>query len=304
VDQPQPSVAPDTAPTREGYLPVPGGEVWYGVVGDGPGVPLLTLHGGPGFPHDYLEPLAALADERPVVFYDQLGCGRSDRPDDLALWRTERFVAELAAVRAALGLERVHLYGHSWGTMLAVDYLLTHPTGVVSAVMASPCLSIPRWIADLAVYRRALPADVQAVLDAHEAAGTTDSPAYGEASFAFYARHLCRLQPLPAPLMASMQASGTPVYLTMWGPSEFYVTGSLATYDRTDRLGELALPTLFTCGQYDEATPETTAWYASLVPGADVAIFEQSAHVPHLEEPARYLDVLRAFLRRAEEQTA
>ncbi len=287
-------------PTREGYLAVPGGEVWYGVVGAGDGAPLLTLHGGPGFPHDYLAPLAALGDERPVIFYDQLGCGRSDRPDDPALWRVERFVEEIARLRAALGLERVHLFGHSWGTMLAVDYLLGRPAGVLSAVLASPCLSMPRWIADLAAYRRALPADVRAALDAHEAAGTTDTPAYGEACFAFYSRHLCRLQPLPPPLLASMQGSGVPVYLQMWGPSEFYVTGSLATYDRADRLPDLALPTLFTCGRYDEATPAATTWYASLVPGAEVAVFEASAHVPHLEESRRYLDTLGAFLRHAE----
>jgi proline iminopeptidase len=289
-------------PAREGYLKVPGGEVWYGTVGDGPGVPLLTLHGGPGFPHDYLEPLAALADERPIVFYDQLGCGRSDRPTDPSLWRVERFVDELAQVRATLGLERIHLFGHSWGTMLAVDYLLGRPAGVVSVVLASPCLDMPRWTADLAGYRAALPADVRAVLDEHEAAGTTDSAAYGEACGAFYARHLCRLQPLPPPLMASMQHSGASVYLTMWGPSEFYVTGTLATYDGTARLPTIDVPALFTCGRYDEATPATTAAYASLVPGAEVAVFEQSAHLPHLEEPERYVDVLRAFLQRAEQQ--
>lgn len=75
---------------REGYLPVTGGRVWYQIVGSGNATPLLVLHGGPGVPHDYLESLADLADERPVVFYDQLGCGKSDRPDDVSLWRIER----------------------------------------------------------------------------------------------------------------------------------------------------------------------------------------------------------------------
>lgn len=111
----------------EGMIPVPGGRVWYRIVGkDAPGIALLVLHGGPGAPHDYLENLGALADERPVVFYDQLGCGRSERPDNPALWQLDRFVAELAAVRQALGLDRVHLLGQSWGTMLAVQALL-HP---------------------------------------------------------------------------------------------------------------------------------------------------------------------------------
>jgi proline iminopeptidase len=114
----------------EGTISVPGGRVWYRIVGGGAaGTPLLVLHGGPGAPHDYLENLIALADERPVVFYDQLGCGRSERPDDPSLWRVERFVAELAAVLQTLGLSRVNLLGQSWGTMLAVEYLLSGTSG-------------------------------------------------------------------------------------------------------------------------------------------------------------------------------
>jgi proline iminopeptidase len=123
-----------------GYIPVEGGRVWYKIVGAGtPGIPLLTLHGGPGYPHDYLEPLEQLAGERPVIFYDQLGCGRSDRPNDRALWRVDRFVRELAQVRQALGLERIHLFGHSWGAMLAVDYLLSGASAA-SLILASPAL--------------------------------------------------------------------------------------------------------------------------------------------------------------------
>ncbi len=285
---------------REGLVPVPGGRVWYQVIGDGLAVPLLVLHGGPGFPHDYLEPLAALAAERPVVFYDQLGCGRSDRPDDPSLWHVERFVAELAEVRRALGLDRLHILGHSWGSMLATDYALTRPDGLVGLILASPPLSIPRWLDDLAAYRRDLPADVQAVLDQHEAAGTVDSPEYEAATTEFYRRHLCRLDPLPEAQQRALDGAGLPVYHAMWGPNEFYMTGSLRTYDRTDRLPELAVPTLFTCGRYDEAPPATTAWYQHLVPGAELAVFEQSAHVPHLEEPQRYRTTVADFLRRVD----
>jgi hypothetical protein len=99
---------------REGYVSVPGGRVWYRIMGAADAVPLLTLHGGPGAGHDYLEPLEALASDRPVVFYDQLGCGRSEQPADRSLWQMDRFVAEIGAVRGALGLERIHLLGHSW----------------------------------------------------------------------------------------------------------------------------------------------------------------------------------------------
>lgn len=134
---------------EEGYADVTGGRVWYRIVGARTGAtPLLLLHGGPGAPSYYLESLAALADERPVVFYDQLGCGRSDKPSDPTLWRVDRFVEELGQIREALDLAEVHLLGHSWGTMLATDYMLTRPKGVTSLILASPSLSIPRWIED------------------------------------------------------------------------------------------------------------------------------------------------------------
>jgi proline-specific peptidase len=104
---------------QEGYIPVSGEyRVWYRMVGGGAeheNIPLLALHGGPGIPHDYIENLADLAsDTRRVILYDQLGCGRSDQPDDTSLWRVERFVEELGIVRRALGLDRIHLLGQSW----------------------------------------------------------------------------------------------------------------------------------------------------------------------------------------------
>ena len=289
------------APTREGFIEVTGGRVWYRVVGDGDGLPLLTLHGGPGVPHDYLDSLAELADERSVIFYDQLGCGRSDRPDDLALWTVERFVEEVGQVVAALRLARFHLLGQSWGSMLATDYALTNPAGLVSLVLASPPLSIPRWLADADAYRAQLPVDVRDALDRHEAAGTIDSDEYRAATDAYYARHVCRAVPAPEEMTRAMAAMGHAVYGLMWGPNEFNMTGgTLRTYDRTPRLPELSVPTLFTCGRYDEATPEATAWYRSLVPGAELAVFEQSAHLPHLEEREAYLATVSEFLKRVE----
>jgi proline iminopeptidase len=296
-----------TAPTlersdeRPGMVEVPGGRVWYRIAGDGNATPLLTLHGGPGVPSAYLSSLAGLAGERPVIFYDQLGCGNSERPGDRSLWTTERFVAELAAVVAALGLTRFHLLGQSWGTMLAVDYALTQPTGLVSLILASPALSIPRWMTDAKRLIQDLPADTQASIERHEAAGTTGDPDYQAAKDMYYGRHVCRLRPIPAGYAQAIATTGHDVYETMWGPSEFCATGTLLDYDRTDRLGEIAVPTLFTCGRFDEATPEATAWYASLIPGALVAVFEQSAHMPHLEEEEAYLATVGAFLRDVDE---
>src|SRR5579859_5709198 len=285
-----------TGMDRTGYISVEGGNVWYKIAGAGkPAVSLLTLHGGPGYPHDYLEPLEQLADERPVIFYDQLGCGESDRPNDRALWRVDRFVRELAQVRQALGLERMHLFGHSWGAMLAVDYLLSGASAA-SLILASPALSIPRWMEDAARLRKTLPCDVQATLQHHEAAGTTETLRYRDATMQYYHRYLCRLDPWPEPMNRSHEASSGAVYREMWGPSEFYATGNLINYDRTGRLSEVAAPTLYTCGRYDEATPEATGWYRSLTPTAELLVFERSAHMPHLEEPHAYLAALRDFL--------
>jgi proline iminopeptidase len=284
----------------EGYVEVRGGRVWYQVVGDGIGIPLVTIHGGPGGTHDYLEPLEALADERQVVFYDQLGAGKSDVPDDVSLWTNDRLVEEVEAVLDAVGSRRVHLLGQSWGTIVAAEYALSFPERLASLVLSDPCLSIPRFAAATAALRAALPADVQAILARHEAAGTTDSEEYQEASMEFYRRHVCRLDPWPDALMRTFGQLNPTIYERMQGPNEFVITGIHKDYDVTDRLGGLTVPTLFMCGRYGETRPEETEYYQSLVPGAEAVIFEESSHLPHLEEPARYTQVLRGFLRRWE----
>ena len=286
--------------SREGYVNVPGGRIWYQVVGTGDGIPLITVHGGPGSTHHGLEPLKALSDDRCVVFYDQLGCGKSDRPDDVTLWRTERFVEELHELRQCLGLDRVHVLGHSWGTMLAMDYYLAHPEGISSLVMSSPCISIPRWLEDCAEYRRQLPPQVQEALDRHERARTTDSDEYKAATEVFNRRHVHRMDPLPDPMVRAREGRGHAVYEAMWGPNEFYMTGSLRDYDRSDRLGEIKVPALFSCGRVDEATPRTTEWYHSLTPKSEFVVYENSAHMPHWEETDLYVSVVRAFLHKAE----
>lgn len=285
---------------EEGYVQVTGGRVWYRIEGSGTAIPLLVLHGGPGATHHYLKPLGALADERPVVFYDQLGSGRSDRPTDTTLWRIERFAEELAQVREALGLDEVHLLGHSWGTMLAVDYLLTRPAGVRSVILASPALSTARWLADADTLVRTLPDSLQRIIARHEAAGTTADPEYQGAVMAFYQRYLARRLPWSADLDSTFQGFGTPLYHYMWGPSEFTATGTLQSYDRTGRLGELALPVLFTTGRYDEAMPGTVAFYQLQVPGAKLTVLDNSAHITMHDEPERYAEIVRAFLREVE----
>jgi proline iminopeptidase len=289
---------------QEGKVAVAGGEVWYRIVGaDKAGVPLLVLHGGPGVPHDYLQPLEALADSRPVVFYDQLGCGNSSRPTDPSLWTIERYVDELAKVRAALKLDQVHILGHSWGTMLAVDYMLQRrPDGVVSLTLAGPALSMERWVADQRVWLLELPRQVQDSIRAAEAAGQFETPEYQSAVEAFYAQHVCRLAPWPDYVQraVSPEQMGQQVYLHMDGPSEFSITGTLRNYERVDRLKEIKTPALFICGRYDEATPAATEFYHRNMPGSQLAVIEDASHLCWAEQPAAFNRVLRDFLRRSE----
>ena len=286
---------------REGVVPVPGGQVWYRIVGTGHAVPVLTLHGGPGAGHDYLEPLEALAPDRPVVFYDQLGCGRSERPTDRALWRIERFVAEVNAVRRSLALERVHLLGQSWGGWLALEYMTTPPQGVASLTLASTSASIPEFVREAARLIAALPAEIRNTLQRYEQAGDLQHPDYQAAVLEFYKRHLCRLDPWPDALLRSVKnIEGNPVYETMNGPNEFTVIGNLKDWDRTASLERITVPTLITVGRYDEITPNCALTLHHRIPGSVLHIFERSAHSAHLEEPEEYIRVVRDFLGRVE----
>ena len=279
----------------EGYVAVPGGKIWYRVVGTGPGTPLVVLHGGPGAPSYYMASLARLGTERPVIFYDQLGAGRSDRPTDTTLWQIPRFMAELDSLRVHLGLRKIHLLGHSWGTMLATDYLLAKPTGVQSVILASPVISTARWEADADTLIATLPDSIRRAIATNEAAGTYSAPAYQAAVQAYYAQFLTRRG---GPDIDSTFANfGADLYGYMWGPSEFTATGTLKTYDRTARLAELQLPVLYTAGEFDEARPATVAYYQSLTPDAQFALIPGSAHLTTIDAPEAFADSVSRFLR-------
>lgn len=283
----------------EGYVEVPGGRVWYRSVGEG-GVPLLCLHGGPGFPHDYLEELEGLADRRRVLFYDQLGCGRSERPDDESLWTVERFVEELATVREALGLERLHLFGSSWGGMLAMQYVLDRRPSLDSLILCSSPASIPRWVEDCGRLLEELPEDVQEVIRRHEEQGFTDCPEYAAAILVFYKRHVCRLDPWPPGLERAFAGAGLQVYHHMNGPSEFTVVGTIKDWDVTERLAEISVRTLLVGGRHDECRPEHLADMQTRIAGSDLVILEESSHLSFAEERDRFLEVVNSFLESVE----
>jgi proline-specific peptidase len=296
-----------TRTVREGTVPFKGYETWYRIVGDGeePGkLPLLLLHGGPGAAHDYLESLDAMADTgRRVIYYDQVGCGRSAIPEPRPeMWTVGLYVEEVDVVREALGLDHIHLLGQSWGGMLAMEYALTQPAGLESLTIASSPASMVQWVEEANRLRQDLPPDVQATLVKHEAIGSYANQEYKEAVQVFNDRHVCRVTPNPEYVMRTWAAidRSPEVYNTMNGPNEFHVIGTLKTWSVIPRLGEIAVPTLVTSGVYDEATPLIASTVRDGIPGARWELFEDSSHMPHVEEEARYMDVLDAFLSEVE----
>lgn len=288
-------------PVHEGTVKTRSYNTWYKIVGEDSGLsPVLCLHGGPGIPHDYLEPLSQLAASRRVIFYDQLGVGKSDKIDEPSLWTVELFLEELDGVRNALELDEFHLFGQSWGGMLALEYMLRRPSGVRSLILANSPASMPRWALETGKLRAQLPESVRNVLDLHEAAGSTDSEAYAEATMEFYKLHLCRLHPWPDYVTRAFakQAEAPQVYQTMVGPNEFHIVGTLKDWDVEDRLSEIHIPTLIISGRYDEATPAISAVIHEGIKGSEWLLFEESSHMPHVEEQERFMDALGNWLMR------
>ncbi len=282
----------------EGIIAVPGGNVWFKRVGGGAGLPLLAIHGGPGLPHNYLRSLERLANEREVIFWDQLGCGNSECPSNPELWTMERSVAEMDAVVQALGLDRFHIFGNSWGAMLAQQYVLDVTSGAVSLTISNSIASIPQFSGMVARLKSDLHPATQSAIDRHEAAGTTYSAEYQDAIRTWNETYLCRVRPWPTELLEAFANMGTEIFETMFGPSDFHIVGTIRNWDVFDRLAEITLPTLVLAGRFDECVPEHMWEMHQRIAGSQFELFESSAHMPFIEEPDRFDQVMRGFLRR------
>jgi len=296
---------PKEMPTsREGLIEVKGGKVWYKIVGtESKGTPLLTLHGGPGGSSGTLVALEALSDDRPIIFYDQLGAGNSDRPEDESLWTLNRYIDEVEIVRAALNIENFHLFGHSWGSLLAAEYSFREPHRVQSLLLSAPLLSVQRWLADTNELKQQLPESVREVIERNERAGTTNSKEYKKASEEFDRKHYCLVHPYPEVVQNAKKVANNRIYEIMWGPSEFSCTGNLSGYDITGKLGDVEVPVFLSCGRHDEILVKTLEYYRSLFKNAQMHVFEESAHIPYVEEPDLYVEVARNFLYEAENRS-
>jgi L-proline amide hydrolase len=285
----------------EGWVDFRGYRTWYRVAGElGSGAtPLVALHGGPGSTHNYFAPLEGLAPDRPVVLYDQLGCGGSDRPQDIK-WSVGVFREEVGAVRSQLGLDRIHLLGTSWGGMLALEHVLSGAAGIVGLILSSTLASVDQWAAEQLKLRNELPGDVVETLERHERAGTYDDPDYEQAMKAYLDRHFYR-GPKPRAELEAMSASKSiEVYRAMQGPNEWTVTGALRGWDVRSRLGEIDPPTLVIRGRYDMSTDPISATLVNGIRGAKEIVLEESSHTPVLEQTEAYLAAIGQFMREVE----
>lgn len=294
--------------TSEHRVPVEGGKVWVrvnGTIGKGE-TPVIFIHGGPGGTHVNFGSLLSLADTRPVILYDQLDSGMSDHPGNPANWRPERFVAELEAIRKALGVERWHVIGHSWGSALALEYAASYPEHTASAVLSGTFLSTSHWITGTNLLIRDLPDDVAAAIRACEGPTPPAAEVCEPATAAFYAAYNGRPdRPAPSPAMlAYRQRYGgkgfnARLYNAMWGPTEFRASGSLASYDVTHLLSRVdGKRVMFVIGQYDEARIDTVQDFLALTPGAELAVVPGGSHAYFTERPEVAEAIFRDWMTR------
>lgn len=298
TEEPNPRLVPG-----EYTLAVPGGKIWYKVTGTGAGTPVILLHGGPGFSSFYLKSLEDLGDDRIVIRYDQLGGGKSDRTSDTTMFNFAHFVNELDSLRAYLGLEQVHILGHSWGTMLGIEYYRAHPAHVASLTFGSAVFDVPAFAQHTRQLLTTLPDSTQRAIATAEAAGTFDSPAYQNAMNEFYALYVFR-NPVPADLDSTFATVNQELYMYMQGPSEFTITGTFKDYTVTSFLPQIAVPTLFTVGEFDEVGPALIRGFADKVPGARYVMLPGAAHITTWDARDAMNAAVRTFLRAADSTAA
>ncbi len=259
---------------------------------------LFLLNGGPGLPSAYLrEPLLRMVDKGyRVVTYDQLGCGASDRPTDPKLWRIARYVEEVETVVKALGLDRFHLLGHSWGGWLGIDYALKYGRRLKSFVISNSCGDMPHLIGELNRLRASLGPETEAMMLRHEAAGTIAHPAYQAAITILNYRHVCRLDKWPKPLAESVADWNMGPYGAMQGPHEFLYVGNLKDWNRIPDMHRIEAPCLILVGEHDELPASCASRMQLALPDAELVVFRDCSHCSMYEDPAAYIAAVTKFL--------
>lgn len=290
-------------PVGDGRLAVHGGNIWYKVSGSGNGTPVVLLHGGPGSSSFYMKPFEDLGNDRQVVRYDQLGGGKSDKITDTTMFTIDHFVAELDSLRSALGVKKWHLVGHSWGTILAVEYYRTHPEHVASLSLCSPALDLAAWAKNARQSLTTLSDSAQEAIRKAEATRKYDEPSYMNALNEFYVKYFVR-HPVAADMDSMMATYNVKMYNYMQGPSEFAITGTLKDYDATPFLPQIKVPALYTVGEFDGANPALVKHFASLTPGAQVVVLAGAAHITPWDARDENVRIVAEFLRSADSLAA
>lgn len=275
-----------------------GRQVWVKQVGHGP-VPVLLLHGGPGMSHFYFECFEEFlpADKYRFWYYDQLGCGFSDRPDDVSLWTVDRYREEVESVRKALGLSNFVLFGHSWGGMLAMEYALKYQQHLSALVISNMTAGVAAYVKHANELRAALPVDVQAQMKAYEDRQDIKSADYQKLIMDYlYVEHLCRCKPWPEPFERTMKYMNTVVYETMQGPDEFNIVGNYKDWDRWSDLHRIKAQTLLLGGRHDTMAADDIRRMGTLIPNSKVVICENGSHMAMYDDQQRYFAALLGFL--------
>lgn len=280
----------------DGFIDVEGGRIWYGIMGDGSKTPLLCLHGGPGGTSRSYYHLSEIAEERPVIMFDQLGTGKSDHHRDTSLLKVDKFVEQVKAVKTELQLNDFYLVGSSWGAALALEYYSTYPEGVKGLIFNSPYFSTPIWAEDADILISALPDSIQQAISKAEMDSIFDTKAYTEANTFFLKKHGMRKEFLKIPYDTVASRRNTFIYNHMWGPSEFTATGTLRGFDNHEELKEIKVPTLFTTGEFDEARPETVKKFSQMVPNAKFTMIPGAGHYTLNDNKPVVISTIQEFL--------
>jgi proline iminopeptidase len=287
--------SPDLRP-GEGFVEVKGGKIWYRIIGEGKGTPLLLTHGGPGSTSRGFYQFAPLGNDRPIILFDQLGGGRSDHHEDTTLLTVENFVGQVDALKTKLGLQEFYLHGHSWGTALALEYYAKHPEGIKALIFNSPYFTTSLWKADADTLIMTLPDSVQLAIQQGEQSGNFESASYRMANEVYAKNFGIRKTRLTSELDTVPVSGSKFIYNYMWGPTEFTATGTLKAYDNLDALKRIAVPTLFITGEFDEARPATVRFFQTLVPGSKLVVIEGAGHGTMHDNRLQNISAIKTFL--------
>jgi proline iminopeptidase len=267
-------------------------EVFYTTLGEGH--PMLFMHGGSGLDHTYFRPwLDPLSNQLQLIYYDQFGQGRSTRPQSYEDITIDTWVDEANALRAHLGHEKIILFGHSYGGFIAQEYALRHGNHLAGLILSNtaPALDYPDVVMTNA-QSRGTPEQVQALV-AGLSAPIPDDDSWQRTWVTILPLYFNHYNPeVAAKLDEATQYSAGAFNLGM---------GKIVpTFNTLDRLYEITVPTLIIAGQHDWITPPTQGaerLHAG-IPHSQMILFDDSGHFPFIEEPDKFLKVVRDWVNR------